>query len=630
MQSRDSRDGWQGIALVAVTYVYFLIFAQFAFLSRLAELNLAGDSLKIVMAAMAAGGILFSLLTPRVRIVPSPTERLWFAFAGCAAAALGSLLPLNLPTAAAVAGLIGASLGVLTVTLVTHLRAWTGDRNPIVKVGIGTGIGYFLCNVPSLFTATPHVQSVVAAGLCLIGMAITLFGPTGNQDPPPQAKSNLNFFRALAAFFALVWLDSAAFFIIQHAPALKAGTWMGSVHLWTNAGVHLLAACTAGLLLQRRFAAGVLTAAVLLLGFACILLQTPALVVPASLLYPAGVSLYSVALVAYPSFLTPADSVTQRGKQAGWIYAVAGWVGSALGIGMGQNVGRVPTSFVAIAGAVVLLPALVRLAQSRAREAAAFVAALTIAFAIHRVLPKPAVPPQLSAIQRGRRVYIGEGCIHCHSQYVRPGSPDELLWGPTESLQELHAQHPPLIGNRRQGPDLAEVGARRSPLWLKAHLIDPREVSDQSIMPSYAFLFQDQRGDDLVAYLASLHSGNLQQHALEETNWTPSATAASHASAAEGQSLYERQCGTCHDAHGQMYLQYRAAFKQSPVDLITGPFSYLHASDSSVQRSRELAQISKFGIPGTDMPGHEYWSDQQIASLTLWLMQRSAPAGNRP
>lgn len=630
MRNSTGRSGWQGVALVAVTYVYFLIFAQFAFLSRLAELNVAENGLKLIMASMAAAGILLSLLTPRVRFVPLPTERLWFAFAGCAAAALLSLLPLTLLSATAVALLIGASLGVLTVTLVTHLSEWTGDRNRIVKVGLGTGIGYFACNIPSFFAATPHVQAVVAAGICLIGMAITLFAPTGGESSPEPAIARLNFFSALAGFFALVWLDSAAFFIIQHAPALKADTWAGPAHLWTNAFVHLLGAVTAGWLLQRRGASGIISMAALFLGFACILLQTPSLVVPASLLYPAGVSLYSVALVAYPSFLSPADSVVERGKQAAWIYALAGWLGSALGIGMGQNLGRVPAGFVAVAGIVVLLPAVVQLLRSRWREVAVFAAALAVAFVIYRILPVDRAPMPLSAAERGRRVYIAEGCIHCHSQYVRPGSPDELLWGPVSSPQELRTQHPPLIGNRRQGPDLAEVGLRRSPLWLKAHMVDPREVSDRSVMPSYGFLFRDGRGDDLVAYLASLQSGDTQQHLAAEKNWAPSPAAIAHANAAEGRRLYERQCATCHEPNGSARLQYRSAFTQPPGDLFTGPFSHVHPSASASERSKELAQISKFGIPGTDMPGHEYLSDQQIASLTLWLMQRPAGADNRP
>ena len=64
------QTGWQGASLVAITYVYFLIFAQFAFLKRLADLGVAGTHLEAVMAAMAMGGILFSLLAPRLRRWP--------------------------------------------------------------------------------------------------------------------------------------------------------------------------------------------------------------------------------------------------------------------------------------------------------------------------------------------------------------------------------------------------------------------------------------------------------------------------------------------------------------------------------------------------------------------------------
>ena len=67
--SRANRlsSGWQGASLVAITYVYFLIFAEFAFLKRLQSLGVAGAHLEAVMAAMAVGGILLSLLAPRRR-----------------------------------------------------------------------------------------------------------------------------------------------------------------------------------------------------------------------------------------------------------------------------------------------------------------------------------------------------------------------------------------------------------------------------------------------------------------------------------------------------------------------------------------------------------------------------------
>jgi cytochrome c oxidase cbb3-type subunit 2 len=34
-----------------------------------------------------------------------------------------------------------------------------------------------------------------------------------------------------------------------------------------------------------------------------------------------------------------------------------------------------------------------------------------------------------------------------------------------------------------------------------------------------------------------------------------------------------------------------------------------------------FAQIIKFGIPDTDMPGHEYLSGNDISSISLWLNQ---------
>ena len=89
-------SGWQGASLVAITYVYFLIFAQFAFLQRLASLGVAGAHLTAVMAAMAAAGILFSLLTPRLSLWPSPELRLRVGLGVSGAAAFLSLLPLRL------------------------------------------------------------------------------------------------------------------------------------------------------------------------------------------------------------------------------------------------------------------------------------------------------------------------------------------------------------------------------------------------------------------------------------------------------------------------------------------------------------------------------------------------------
>jgi cytochrome c oxidase cbb3-type subunit 2 len=385
--------------------------------------------------------------------------------------------------------------------------------------------------------------------------------------------------------------------------------------------LHLSAALASAWFLRRRDFSLVLSAAFFALGAACLLLLSPHRVALASIFYPIGVSLYSVALVAYPSLLSPASSTAERGRQAGWLYAIAGWSGSAMGIGMGQNLGYVPPMFVLGAGIVLLLPPLLRFLLERRRAVALTVAVLLAAFFLDRILPTVRVSQPLTQVERGRRVYISEGCIHCHSQYVRPNSPDVLMWGPAETTQELHLQHPPLIGNRRQGPDLAEVGSRRSALWLKAHFFDPPEVSCASIMPSYAFLFRDQRGDDLVAYLLSLKTAGAEEHQTAERSWHPSLSAGVHPDSVDGERLFRRHCATCHSTGGSTRITWQANFKRLPPDLSVGPFFYLPPSGPAAGRIDRLAQIAKFGVPGTDMPGHEYLPDDEIASIALWLSQ---------
>ena len=615
--------GWRGAALVGATYVYFLIFAQFGFLARLAELGIAGGRLHAILATMAAGGICMSLLAPRLGICRLPAAGVRAGLVACAVAAVCSVFPLGFGAASAIAALIGVGLGVLTVSLVTHLRGWVGERHAILKVGMGTGIAYFVSNVPWVFTATPRRQAELAALLCIAGLCCTLRPPVQVADIPSARPHRLSFPRALSGFLALVWLDSAAFYIIQHTPALKAGTWTGSAHLWTNGSLHLFAAVASAMLLQRQRILFVLGAAFGALGAACLLLRDPAMAMPASLVYPAGVSLYSVALVAYPSFLTAARGADERARQAAWIYAVAGWGGSSLGIGMAQNLGRVPEWFVAASGAVVMAPALIILFRTRIREFALVGATCAMAWVMYRLLSAHTEAGSTPA-ERGRQVYVSEGCIHCHSQFVRPNTSDVPMWGPAETIEAVRSRQPPLIGNRRQGPDLSQIGARRSPLWLKAHLIAPSEISGGSIMPSYAILFHDSRGDDLVAYLESLRGADRQIQAAEEEAWLPSEETEARAEPSLGEDVYRRECATCHDADGQARQHWRLSFRELPADLAHGPFRYLDPQESTIARAARLERIAKFGIPGTDMPGHEYLSDRQIRSLTVWLMQQSA------
>jgi cytochrome c oxidase cbb3-type subunit 2 len=295
-----------------------------------------------------------------------------------------------------------------------------------------------------------------------------------------------------------------------------------------------------------------------------------------------------------------------------------------MGIGMGQHLRQVPVLFVVLAALLILGPAMFHSVRQHKREVALVAAGLVGALGIH--LASPATDSlshaSTTAETRGRQVYIAEGCINCHSQYVRPNTPDVLLWGPTETVEELRTQHPPLIGNRRQGPDLSQIGGRRSLLWLKGHFFNPREVSHESFMPSYAYLFDGStRGDDLVRYLASLKSRDYAKHVALEQAWQPSDRALAGASPDEGAQLYGDYCETCHETTGATRLKWHSQFKRLPPDLHTGPLLHVPVSERGRDRALRVAQIIKFGIPGTDMPGHEYLSDKEIASMVLWLNQ---------
>ncbi|MDX9999135.1 MAG: cytochrome-c oxidase, cbb3-type subunit II [Phenylobacterium sp.] len=97
---------------------------------------------------------------------------------------------------------------------------------------------------------------------------------------------------------------------------------------------------------------------------------------------------------------------------------------------------------------------------------------------------RPYTPLELT----GRDVYIREGCYTCHSQMIRPLRDEVERYGHYSLAAESMYDHPFQWGSKRTGPDLARVGGKYSDAWHKDHLIDPRSVVPESVMPPYAFL----------------------------------------------------------------------------------------------------------------------------------------------
>ena len=118
------------------------------------------------------------------------------------------------------------------------------------------------------------------------------------------------------------------------------------------------------------------------------------------------------------------------------------------------------------------------------------------------------------ALRLGRQIYVGEGCWHCHSQFVRPVSNESRRYGPVSKSEEYdnELQRPVLFGTRRVGPDLSREGGRRGNDWHAVHFWKPTTVSHNSPMPEYPWFFDggpdkpNRRGLALMTYVQWLGS----------------------------------------------------------------------------------------------------------------------------
>lgn len=104
----------------------------------------------------------------------------------------------------------------------------------------------------------------------------------------------------------------------------------------------------------------------------------------------------------------------------------------------------------------------------------------------------------------GREIYRREGCYTCHSQMIRPMRDEVERYGHFSLAAESMYDHPFQWGSKRTGPDLARVGGRYSDDWHVDHLIAPRSVVPESIMPNYSHLASTKLDykyieDDLIA-----------------------------------------------------------------------------------------------------------------------------------
>ena len=209
--------------------------------------------------------------------------------------------------------------------------------------------------------------------------------------------------------------------------------------------------------------------------------------------------------------------------------------------------------------------------------------------------PLPGSKPLTALERQGKLIYISEGCVACHSQQVRNVAMDKI-WGSRPGLAADYANigrtsiwqnTATLMGTERTGPDLTDVGNRQpSQDWNLMHLYNPRIVVQQSIMPSYHWLFELKDNPDsteiivpvpasflngkkgkvvatenalaLVAYLKSLKQVPLPSTMQPNAFLMADALASNEKSsggqaneAVDGKKLYTTYCQTCHQENGE-------------------------------------------------------------------------------
>jgi mono/diheme cytochrome c family protein len=120
-------------------------------------------------------------------------------------------------------------------------------------------------------------------------------------------------------------------------------------------------------------------------------------------------------------------------------------------------------------------------------------------------------------VARGKAYFVGLGCITCH----RVGDK----------------------GGGQAGPDLTNIGFRKSPEWLDLWLKDPHAWKPGTPMPN--FKLKDDVRQDIVAYMVSL-KGELYR---QDPPWDTPALKADPVK--RGEALFNKAgCVGCHGAKG--------------------------------------------------------------------------------
>lgn len=216
---------------------------------------------------------------------------------------------------------------------------------------------------------------------------------------------------------------------------------------------------------------------------------------------------------------------------------------------------------------------------------------------IFRPLPSEFAVEYTPLEAKGRKIYLREGCVNCHSQFVRLQDRD---FGPLVMAGDYVYETPNLLGTIRTGPDLSNEGGKHPDAWHKAHFINPRTTTPGSIMPPFSYIKDDEM-KALIAYIQSLGKKRLIKYeriyhpdelvkVLEKRKVDVNSSAAANA----GRGIFQQNCATCHGTHGLGNGPNAIAIAKKPANF-SRPFYRDYDDITWFWRITE-------GVPGTRMP----------------------------
>jgi cytochrome c oxidase cbb3-type subunit 2 len=119
--------------------------------------------------------------------------------------------------------------------------------------------------------------------------------------------------------------------------------------------------------------------------------------------------------------------------------------------------------------------------------------------------------------EKGRLLFIGNGCTFCHTQFIRSFDWD-LGAERVAQAGDYVADQPPLPGTERTGPDVSQAGGEHPDDWHIAHFVNPRFTRPESIMPQWQFLGKDSILA-LTAYVQGLGFKDADQRVERQKEW---------------------------------------------------------------------------------------------------------------